>query len=470
VPRHRIAVVAVAGLATVAALAPAGANAQTPTTAALRIGDGRGLSTVVCGAARPTKRVAIGTAVRATARAGSTRKARRARKGSRVAIDRCAAGTWVRVSAPRLGVRRRAKRFALPTGANGDYRVQLLNRRGKASNARYLRVGLGEMVDTPISFTVRNQNRSVIPCVNAPDGGIYTIKGTIVGPRAAIDGGDGATLYYHGLSYASFFWRFKGVPGYDYAAQQADRGHVSIVVDRLGYGESTGPGDANKICYSSQADIADQIIDKMRAGDYTTGDGTRVRFPRVAMVGHSAGAFLTEMTQYLFKSADHIALVGFNDSFPSPLVLATLTATSARCFGAADQQNGSSGARHYAYFGQTPEDFIRGHIYNADPAVVSRVLALRTRDPCGDIISIPPSFAANEGLIRSIDVPILLTAGDHDAFFPPAPGLDIQSMGYPQSREALVRVVPNAGHAVTLGRTHGVFLDIMDTWLRGWGY
>jgi hypothetical protein len=388
-------------------------------------------------------------------------------------------GAWAGPVAVRLGARRRALRAPLGTGesAIGDYRVRIVRRDGKRSRPAYLRVGVGEIVDTPVMFRVRNQNRSPIACLGAPDDGTYTVHGTLVGPRArmlddgAVDDDTAATLYYHGLSYADFFFRFKAVPGYDYGMEQARHGHVSIVVDRLGYPQSPGPPSGTDVCYSSQADIGDQIIGQLRAGGYFTGEGQGPRFDRIAMAGHSAGGFITEMTQYLFGSADAIAVIGYNDTAPSPLVAQTLVAASVKCFTAPDRAQGASGPPGYARFGETDADFIAGHVHDMDPAVLAVLLKVRTRDPCGDLVSIPASFAANQPLIRTIDEPVLLVAGKQDAFFPPPGASAQQLLGYvPTGPDVELEELENTGHAVTLGRTHAAFGVVMDRWLSKHGF
>src|SRR2546422_422709 len=79
----------------------------------------------------------------------------------------------------------------------------------------YIHAGVGEIVDVPFSATVTNTNNSTAACVPGPDGKTYPIKGHLTGPREALTRLEPAVaLYYHGLSYGEFFWRFRAVPGY----------------------------------------------------------------------------------------------------------------------------------------------------------------------------------------------------------------------------------------------------------------
>ncbi|SDY62639.1 hypothetical protein SAMN05661080_04081 [Modestobacter sp. DSM 44400] len=104
-----------------------------------------------------------------------------------------------------------------------------------------------EIVSVPISFKVQNVNRTPIP--RQADGETYTVRGHVWAPaEAATDlDHDTATLYLHGLGLGEFFWTNPDVPGYDFAAQQARDGHISVVVDRLGYDDSDDP-PGKEIC------------------------------------------------------------------------------------------------------------------------------------------------------------------------------------------------------------------------------
>jgi hypothetical protein len=472
----RVLICLIAVLVAAAAATPAAAAAA---PAPVRITGGASQTIQQCGARVPATVVRTGAHVTAVVRAARTPAGRRGRRGSRVIVDQCMAGGWAGPVAVKLGARLRALRTPLATTerATGDYRVRIVRRGGESSRPAYVRVGVGEIVDTPVMFNVRNQNRSAIACLGAPDGATYTVRGTLVGPRArmlddgAVRDDTAATLYYHGLSYASFFFRFQAVPGYDYGMEQARRGHVSIVVDRLGYPGSPGPARGTDVCYSSQADIGDQIIRRLRVGGYFTGEGPGPRFDRIAMAGHSAGGFITEMTQYLWGSADAIAVAGYNDTVPAPLVAQTLVAANARCLTAPDRAQGASGPPGYARFGETDAAFIAGHVHDMDPAVLAVLLRERTRDPCGDLVSIPLSFVADQPLIRTIDEPVLLVAGKQDAFFPPPGAAAQQVLGYvPTGPNVELEELEDTGHAMTLGRTHEAFVAVMDRWLSRHGF
>ena len=403
---------------------------------------------VLCGKSRAA--TVVGTAQAARALGSSNR--------ARTIVDRCADGRWVRLTTKRL-----------PTGraATGDYR---LRRSAGARRTTFVRVGAGEIVDVPVTFTVKNQNRTPLPCLGAPDGATVTVRGSLVAPRAVLDGPDPtATLYSHGLAYSQKFFRLQSLPGYDYGLEQARNGHASVVVDRIGYPASQGP-DGRAICYSSQADANDQLITALKSGAYTAGDGQGTRFSKVALAGHSAGGFIAEMTQYFFGSADALVVLGYSDTGAQPKVLVTLGMASMKCLTAPDRAGGTTGPSNYAFFGETEADFRSGHVFNAEEVVVREALANRTRDPCGDLLSIGPSFLANQLGVRTIDDPVLLVIGTQDAFFGPPAGTLQDLLAYVSSPDHEYVALSNTGHGLTLGRTHGEFRNVMDRWLKDHGY
>jgi pimeloyl-ACP methyl ester carboxylesterase len=386
-------------------------------------------------------------------------------------IERCEAGGWTRAQRIALGARRTTLRHAIDTGdaSVGDLRVRSQMRSGRFGRAAYARIGVGEIVDVAVRFPIVNRNRTGVPCLGAPDGGAYTIAGSLVAPRALLDGGHAAvTLYYHGFGYSGFFFRFGDVPGYDYGLQQARAGHASVIVDRLGNPADGQLADGNATCLPAQADIADQLIAELRAGRYEQPGGATA-FRRVALAGHSAGGFISEIAQYSFGSADALAVIGYTDA-PSPLAVSTFFTAGRVCSTAPERAHGDSGAPNYAAFGQSDADFVAGHIHDADPAVVAVVLMKRNRDPCGDLMSATASLASNHARTGTITSPVLVISGSNDALFSPPTNQLQAATAYPGSRDVSLVELPDTGHAVTLGRTHEAFRRAMDEWLRGHGF
>src|SRR5436309_9794607 len=108
------------------------------------------------------------------------------------------------------------------------------------------RTASGAVIELPVSFTVQNTNSSQDPCPS--DGATYTIRGHITAPAGALSVSPRTiTMYLSGYEGGQWNWDLK-VPGYDYAAEMAKLGHMSLTLDELGYGQSGFPPDGNLTC------------------------------------------------------------------------------------------------------------------------------------------------------------------------------------------------------------------------------
>jgi pimeloyl-ACP methyl ester carboxylesterase len=315
------------------------------------------------------------------------------------------------------------------------------------------------VVSRSVEFTVRNVNRSRVPC--AADGQTYVISGRLIGPASATPSSatSSATLYLHGLGFTGSFWDFQAVGGYDYAAALAAAGEESVVIDRLGYGASGHP-NGTAICVGSQADMAHQVIGQLRAGSYTVTDGNPMPFTRIALAGHSAGGLIAQVEAYSFQDINALAVVSFADLGASMTAVTEFAKTGFSC-----AQGGHHG---YAFFGQTSADYANAMFHDADPAVVAAATATRPPDPCGDTSSVPLGIVADLLGVPTIKVPVLLVFGANDALFPPPAG-QVQRLLYLDDLVVSVVTLPSTGHAVTLGRSAPSFEATMTGWLHAHG-
>lgn len=321
-----------------------------------------------------------------------------------------------------------------------------------------------DVVDLPVTFNLVNRNTTGIPCFGAPDGRTYPVHGSIVAPASALTTPRGATLYLNGFGYGSWFFHFTDVPGYDYATQQAQAGHVSVLVDRLGNPAHDDLTDGKASCLPAQADMAAQMVAALRSGAYTVDGAAAPRFARVVLAGHSAGGFTTEIAQATLKPADAVAIISYTD-LPSPLTLTTFAASGQDCLLSPSRSHGTTGAPNYAAFGRTDADFSAGHFYDIDPAVRAAVLARRNLDPCGDLLNALQPLLFNQVGTNLIKVPVLEILGANDALFSPPSGLLQSLKSFLGSSSLTFKQLPGTGHAITLGRSHAAFRAAMDAWL-----
>jgi pimeloyl-ACP methyl ester carboxylesterase len=321
-----------------------------------------------------------------------------------------------------------------------------------------------------VTFTVQNVNRSKLAC--STDGATYQVKGHLVGPRSALAakrrrGRAAVTLYLHGLGFGEWFWRFTGVPGYDYATAQARAGHTSVVIDRLGY-DASGHPDGRGSCLGGHADVAHQVVQQLRQGSYAVDAGKPKRFRKVALAGHSAGAEIANVSAYSFGDVD--ALIAMSFSYSNlPRAQLALGPTRSLCQ-AGGEPSEPGGPPGYAFFGQpTPADFQSIMFAKASPSVLTAATALRNRDPCGDTDSIIRSLLQQRKFMPRIKVPVLVLCGTKDALYSTL-GCEAQKERYSKSRSVKLELVRGAGHALTLERTASTVRKRLSRWLSKRGY
>lgn len=320
----------------------------------------------------------------------------------------------------------------------------------------------------PVTFTVVNDNETAVSCLpNTADGKTYTISGSLILPARITPAG--VTLYAHGLGYASYFWDFTAVPGYDYAGAEAAAGHASVVIDRLGYGKSSIPPGA-ATCVGSQATILHEIVRDLRDGTYTaTGLTTTPRFSKVGLVGHSAGGELVEVEAYTFRDINALGVMEWADQFYSLGAYTAFGLDAVQCVLGNVKQVGSS-STGYAQFGTTDAQYDSLMFRDVDPAVEAAANALRTNDPCGQIESILTGTAIDILNVGSIHVPIAYVhAGDDGIFQAGLPWPSLQESLYRSTPKLTDISLPGEGHAVTLERGAPKLEAAMNAWLTARG-
>jgi pimeloyl-ACP methyl ester carboxylesterase len=339
------------------------------------------------------------------------------------------------------------------------------------AEARFARVA-----SYPVTFQVQNQNRSKLVC--GADGAAYKIKGYITGPKvklgqAARKRKASVTLYLHGLGFGEWFWHASGAPfvspqviprKLDYALGEAETGHVSVTIDRLGYDASDHP-DGFKVCLGSQADIAHQIIQQLRSGSYTITGRKPVRFKKVALVGHSIGGAIAMIEAYSFKDVNALGVASFSfQNLPRAQVAFGPTRDACLAGGEPVDPGGPSG---YAYFGQPTEaDFIA--VMFASPPSPA-IVALRNRDPCGDIASIISALVQQQSQLGAVKAPVFVICGTKDVLYAPL-GCESQGDRFKGSRHVTVESVRGAGHSITLDPPAATFRRKMSRWLTKRGF
>jgi pimeloyl-ACP methyl ester carboxylesterase len=312
------------------------------------------------------------------------------------------------------------------------------------------------IVELPVSFQVSNTNTSKVPCFS--DGATYTVKGHITAPQGALSTGraDTITVYLYGYEGGEWNWHLKSVPGYDYAAEMAKLGHVSLTVDELGYGASGRPQDGNLTCQGAEADITHQIIEKLRSPDYVLGTGRGVAFSKVVLAGHDVGGQVAEIEAYSYSDIDGLLLVTFADQGFTPFIIerATVAATDWCTVS-------PTGYVHYV----SDEEWRTLLFHDADPRVIDATAALRNPNPCGIIRSVPTAVEFDAAHDAEIQVPVLVVFGDNDTVCCwSREGEEQQQDNFGSSDKSTV-FIPNAGHFIMFEKTAPLLRSAVSSWL-----
>jgi pimeloyl-ACP methyl ester carboxylesterase len=324
--------------------------------------------------------------------------------------------------------------------------------------------GSGGTSSVPVEFHVVTSNHSGLPCLALPTDEHVTVRGHLTGPSSQLERGrvDG-TLYSHGDGYDESFWRYHKDKSYDYSDDMADHGHVSVTIDRLGYGDSDKP-NGNGVCFGTEADVLHQIIGQLRDGSYS-GDHTP-RFNKIGLVGHSASGFIVEQEAAAFHDIDALGVLSSGEPNATPLVLERAGEQQLRCVPSLPGLLGIGGggaSNGYAPLEADAQQFRSDHLYNVEPAIADDLTAHRTDDACAGSRNAAQALAGDAVRNSLITVPVLVMAGAEDALFP-HPGL--QALTYTQSRKVTTHEIPDTGHAIAFSRNAAQFRDNMNHWLN----
>jgi pimeloyl-ACP methyl ester carboxylesterase len=303
------------------------------------------------------------------------------------------------------------------------------------------------IVDRPIAMEVRNVNRTDDPCHG--DGRRYVVRGHLVGPPTA----RAVTVYLHGSVLGARTWRFRAMPGYDYARRQARAGHASLVYDGLGYGRSDVPHGAD-VCGGTEADVAHQVVQRMRDRG----------FRRVALLGFSFGGYVAELEAATFRDVDALGVESWSDHLTQEFVNATAPGASDCDNGGRRKRPGDPRGYRWVFHSRdertmlaSPERGMRRALYRA-----------HERDPCG-LASSAAGIQSNPRRLGGIHVPVLLVYGKRDALFGQQ-SRDAQRDDFTGTNDLSYKLIAGAGHFLTLERRAATFRGVVGRWLGHRGF
>ena len=319
--------------------------------------------------------------------------------------------------------------------------------------------GAARVTSVPVAFEVRNTNTTGVPCT--PDGGSYTVRGHLTGPPRKLKPKRsprlGVTLYLHGLGLGEWLWNFHPLRRHSFVRGMARARHVSVTIDRLGYGRSDKPASGRGVCIGSQADVAHQIVGQLRTGAYKVTrpcpgicqDEPGLRFRRVALAGHSAAGQIAITEAYTYRDVRALVVVGFSYS-NLPRGNEEFGFQRIACDAGGDP---IPGLPDYAFFGRTDADFRSTMFRSAPKAVQDAGVTLHYPDPCGDNYSLIAAIQQQAANVRKVRVPVLVACGRNDVLYAPF-GCEAQADRFRRGRTVILR---NTGHGLPLERTARTF-------------
>jgi pimeloyl-ACP methyl ester carboxylesterase len=262
------------------------------------------------------------------------------------------------------------------------------------------------------------------------------------------------TLYLFGYEAGEWNWDLK-VAGYDYAAEMARSGQVSLTVDQLGYGASGHP-NGNDMCMGSQADIAHQIVSQLRNGRYTMGGRPAIAFRSVTLAGHDVGGQIAEIEAYSYKDIDGLILVTWADQGQTPWIIQRSSQA-----GLDWCPQTPSGYVHFI----SEQEFRDLLFFDAERRVVDASNRLRNPNPCGMIGSAGPSVAFDKIRTSEVRVPVLIVFGADDTLVWTRQGQEQQQNNFTGTNDKTTAFVPDAGHFPMLEKTAPAFRSVVSRWL-----
>jgi pimeloyl-ACP methyl ester carboxylesterase len=295
----------------------------------------------------------------------------------------------------------------------------------------------------PVAFAVTND---LLP------GGPATVRGLLYRPASAPNCSRSVLLLLHGTAGGRWGWDFPVRPEkYSVARALAAAGYPAVAIDELGYGSSDRP-NGHSLTIPSYAGITSQIIEQLRAGTYQA--ASPLRFGKVGLAGHSAGAEMAELTAGAYGGIDLLVVLGYMHFITEEVGRVFLTEEQVRAL-----------QEDYVFFWGTRDRVHRFH-HNPgyiDPDVLAKVDELTSLTPSGLILTI--GNQPSRDVMGSIRVPLLVVLSEKDTIFPIEQAANEMAL-FVSATDKTLHVVPHAGHTFHLEPNAPETNAAIVSWLR----
>jgi pimeloyl-ACP methyl ester carboxylesterase len=265
---------------------------------------------------------------------------------------------------------------------------------------------------------------------------------------ALLNGGTYDKRYFH--------VEVPGRTGYSAAEALAERGHLVILLDHLGIGESTRAPDQMKVtrhvAASANHAALQTIYARLEAGALDRSLPAMPHFLKVGG-GHSMGGFQTITQQAQHRTYDRVMVLGYTaigvhltrggvlfSADPGPLDQ-----------GQPDyRQIDRAAIRETFHWDDVPDDVLAVD----DALQVDVPYVLSTQSVTRGIVT--------EDAAR-IDVPVYICLGERDV----SPDPHAEPGFYRSSPDVTLHVLPRSGHCQSFASTRMAMIDRIDGWIRG---
>ncbi len=151
-----------------------------------------------------------------------------------------------------------------------------------------------------------------------------------------------------------------------------------------------------------------------------------------------------------------------------PFFYRALAGAGQRCATAPESKH-PGGPGGWAFLWTTRAEFDM-LVHDVDPQVFEAFISLYERDPCGYFDDVAGALTANIARAPTVEIPVLLTSGEHDSIAPPA-AVELQRARYELGSDDVGSlIVSGTGHQLMFERRAPVFRAGLSSWLTARGF
>lgn len=252
-----------------------------------------------------------------------------------------------------------------------------------------------------------------------------------------------------------FHVEIPGHPGYSMAEHLCNKGHIVILADHLGIGESSR--SPNQMAVTRQVAAAanhaavEQIYDRLRTGDLDPSFPAIPDFLKVGG-GHSMGGFQSITQQAKHKTYDRLLVLGYTAIGVHLTIDGQLVSAHP---GELDLTQPDYGRRDRSTLRQT------FHWEDVPDAVLAADDALLV-----DVPYVLSTQSITKGIVSEdagrIDIPVYINLGERDV----SPDPYAEPSYYKKSKDITLHILPRSGHCQNFASTRHEMWDRIDLWIK----